>query len=130
MEIRLRAKTPDITQDFKSIILPLMKQHVRRAKGKAKTTFMSGPHPKRLISRSGKLSGSIRSEVRTLGNSVYGKLKSDNIYAPVHEFGGTIHPKGAPVKIPKRPFMYPALISGIELFEKMVTDAIAKDFNK
>jgi len=130
MEIRLRAKTPDITKDFKPIILPLMRKHVESAKSKAKSTFMSGPHPYRIISRSGKLKGSISSEVRSLGNTVWGKLKSGSASAPVHEFGGTIRPKGYPVKIPKRPFMYPALMSGVTQFEKMVVDAIAKDFNK
>jgi len=75
--------------------------------------------------RSGRLSRSIHSApARAEGGNVIGKVGTNVVYAPVHEFGATIRAKRAKylrfkvqgrfvsvkeVTIPKRPFMKPSL---------------------
>jgi phage gpG-like protein len=59
--------------------------------------------------RTPELSGALRRSekysVRTRGAAIYSKLP----YAGVQEWGGTIHPRGAPIKIRGRHFLYSAV---------------------
>lgn len=54
----------------------------------------------RRFADSGDLGRSIRYSVRAKSASVYSNLA----YAPVHEWGGTIRPRGVPIAIPRREF--------------------------
>jgi phage gpG-like protein len=49
----------------------------------------------------GDLERSVRFRATAKGASVF----SDLDYAPVHEWGGTIEPRGVPIRIPRRQFM-------------------------
>lgn len=52
-----------------------------------------------------RLSRSIKHSVRARGASVY----SNSPYANVHEWGGTIRPRGVPIRIKGRRFIYSAV---------------------
>ena len=55
--------------------------------------------------KTGALQRSIKHSVRARGASIYSNLP----YAPVQEFGGTIRPRGTPIAIRGRHFIYSAI---------------------
>lgn len=50
---------------------------------------------------SGTLEQSLRLSSTTKKSSIY----SDLVYAPVHEYGGTVAPRGVPIAVPRRQFL-------------------------
>ena len=55
--------------------------------------------------KTGALSRSIKHSVRARGATVFSNLD----YAPVHEWGGTITPRGTPIEIRGQHFIYSAI---------------------
>src|SRR5436190_13452137 len=70
--------------------------------------------------QTGKLAASIRAG--TAGNSAV--VRSRLPYAAVHEFGGTIRPKGAPILIKRREMVTGALASRTEAIVDALADGI------
>lgn len=64
--------------------------------------------------KTGALQRSIKHSVRARGASVY----SDLDYAAVHEWGGTIRPRGAPIEIRGRHYIYSAVDENIKHIEE------------
>jgi HK97 gp10 family phage protein len=71
--------------------------------------------------KTGALRGSIKHSVRARGASVYSNLD----YAPVHEWGGTIRPRGAPIEIRGRHFIAEA----VDANSKRVEDELARSLD-
>jgi phage gpG-like protein len=67
--------------------------------------------PDRLGVRTGRLRQSIGGVVQRRGLDTVGIVGPQSVkYAKIHEFGGTInHPKGYIIRIPRRPYLAPAL---------------------
>ncbi len=72
-----------------------------------KKNRLSGPRPRILGVKSGRLRSSISFSPATQnGNEYSTKIGTNVIYAPIHEFGGRIGKRG---KMPARPFLRPSL---------------------
>lgn len=74
--------------------------------------------------RTGKLRRSVKTSVRAKGVSLYSLLK----YAPVHEWGGTIRPRGTPITIERTEFIRGQVIKNREETERKVGDLIERTF--
>lgn len=61
-------------------------------------TGENDPHP-----------GQLRDRLRGVAYSTNASIRDTLPYAPVHEFGGTIRPKGTPIKIEGKHFVYDAI---------------------
>jgi len=116
----------------KTSIVISMRETIEYAKKTAKGRF---GNPGELKIRSGKLKGSIESEVTQTTNTVTGSLFTDVIYGPTHELGATIFPRkrrylvfkigdrwirARKVKIPAKPFLRPSVESSIEKMEEFI----------
>ena len=100
--------------------------------------------PGNLKVRTGYLRNSIKSSVDVKQDRLEGVLSSNAVYAPVHEFGATIKPTrksilkwqdrdvifANEVKIPKRPFMKPAIEQSRNDIERIIRDEVDKEANK
>lgn len=105
----------------------------------AKKTYLSGPGPERLKAPTGRLRSSITTKTKREGNLIETSVGTNVVYAPIHEFGGTTMPSVTErmrkfawamfyksndekwkrlaltrksrleIKIPKRPFIRPAI---------------------
>jgi HK97 gp10 family phage protein len=92
-----------LRRDLKKIDRDLGREatrHVRRVANQVRDEARS-----RAPKKTGRLSKSIRTSVRSKGASIY----SPEEYAGVHEFGGTISPKGTPIEIEGQRFIYGAI---------------------
>jgi HK97 gp10 family phage protein len=92
-----------LRRDLKKIDRDLGREatrHVRRVGNQVRDEARS-----RAPKKTGRLSKSIRTSVRSKGASIY----SPEEYAGVHEFGGTISPKGTPIEIEGQRFIYGAI---------------------
>jgi phage gpG-like protein len=79
--------------------------------------------------KSGRLSGSIRVSVRQRQASIYSNLPQ----APVHEYGGTIRPRGVPIAIPRREYMRRGVANSrrrIDAELEDILDAIADEWGE
>jgi phage gpG-like protein len=110
-----------LRRDLKKIDRDLGREaprHVRRVANQARHGGWRPPGPvprppnqvrdearSRAPKKTGRLSKSIRTSVRSKGASIY----SPEEYAGVHEFGGTISPKGTPIEIEGQRFIYGAI---------------------
>lgn len=89
-----------------------------------RNTAMDKLSGKVLQVRSGRLWRSLAKKLRVTGRSISGRVGTNLVYAPVHEFGAVIKPKHAEfliftyqgrqyrarqVRIPKRPYMAPTM---------------------
>jgi len=72
--------------------------------------------------RTGRLAGSIRATT----SGARGIVRSPLPYAPVHEYGGTIEPRGTPIRIKRREYITGAL----EEKQDQVRDELARGFNE
>jgi len=70
--------------------------------------------------KTGRLQKSIKASVRAAGASIY----SDLVYAPVHEWGGTIRPRGTPIEIEGKHFMRSAVDDKTERIEEHLGDLL------
>lgn len=89
--------------------------------GKSATTHLRGVAAKvrvdarvRTPVRSGRLQRSVRYSVRAKGASIY----SNEVYAPVIEYGGTIAPSGTPFTIKPRRFLNEAADANTRFIEE------------
>lgn len=121
---------PDMPDDFKKVARPTMQKYMQDSQSLARTKFLGGGAANRLLSRTGELASSISGKARVTKTLLIGTLSSTSPYAPVHEFGGTIRPRGYAIKMKKRPFIFPALVSGIDRFEKALLNAAKKEWDK
>lgn len=70
--------------------------------------------------RSGRLARSIRSSARASGASIYSNLE----YAPVHHWGGTIRPRGTPIRIEATHFLSEAAEQHTEFVEEELANLL------
>lgn len=78
--------------------------------------------------KSGALRRSIKYSVRPMGASVYSRLD----YAPVHEFGGRVRPKGTPIRVPRRRYIGRAVKESrrdIDAVTRSLLDNIADEWD-
>ena len=130
MDFSFKIKKPKLPDNFTDMFLSPMQKYMKEARTTTKNRFMSGMSDNRLATKTGALKRSLTYSVKERQDSLVGTMKSSSIYAPVHEFGGTIHPRGYPIKIKKRSFMYPGLISGVDRFEKLIFESVQKGWDK
>lgn len=102
-----------------------MRETAKSVRARARANAPEGParDPHR-----GDLKRSLRYSVTTRRASVYSNL----VYAPVHEWGGTIRPRGAPIEIPRRRFVGRAVAESrrdIEAWSVGLLDEIARTFD-
>ena len=105
----------------------------------------SGPRPQKIDKVTGDLVRNIQSTgARIEGNSIIGEVESTSIYGRIHEEGGVITPKNAPVLswqtsdgkwhhammviIPPRPYLQPALESNSSAIIQNIGDAFMRLF--
>lgn len=74
--------------------------------------------------RTGKLRRSVKSSVRARGASLVTKLPQ----APVFEWGGTIRPRGAPIKIERTEFIRGQVIKHRDETEKALGQVLDRTF--
>lgn len=108
------------------ILRPQMEKAVRIVQSISRRDYLSGPRPSRLGVRTGRLRGSITTSVSAgLGTrQIEGRVGTNVVYGPIHEYGGTIRAKRGRflrfrigrrwvavrrVTIPPRPFLRTAL---------------------
>lgn len=84
-------------------------RHIRQAANRVRDTARS-----KAPRRTGRLSKSIRTSVRARGASIYSNLE----YAPVHEWGGTISPRGTPITIEASHYMAEAVEENTDMIEE------------
>ncbi len=70
--------------------------------------------------QTGRLRGSLRYSASNRGAAITSTLP----YAPVHEYGGTISPRGAPITIPERRFVGRAIQQDARRIEEQVGDLL------
>jgi len=136
---RLQA-APD---EMRKALIPAMKACMVAAEATAKKDYLSGPRPAKLQRVSGRLRGSIATEVRQDGNTVTGRIGSNVVYAHIHELGGVIRPKTATylrfqiggqwksvkqVRMPARPFLRPALEDNMGRFREIFRRSLMEAF--
>jgi len=102
-----------------------MQKSLRLVQNSAKL-HLTGGNP--LNVRSGRLRRSVQTDIRGSGRQMEGRVGTNIIYGPVHEYGATIQAKGGymvfqhkghwfhvkRVTIPKRPWLEPAFTSNTE----------------
>ena len=117
-----KKKMQRIRKNFEPTMVKAVGQAAALVEGQAKRNVTGGSP---LHVRSGNLRRNIRSRVEKIRQSIIGRIGTNVKYAPVHEFGATIRPKVKDflrfqvkpgqwvsvkqVKIPKRPWLGPAL---------------------
>ena len=121
--------------NFKEGFYKGLKKAMMYAESKAKKSFGKAGN---LKARSGHLRRSIKSGA----NRNKGWLSNDVVYAGIHEYGGTIKPKGGgylkfkigdqfvsvkEVVIPARPFLKPAIEDNYNKIEDIIFDRILKE---
>jgi len=137
---RLRRKP----EEMRRALIPAMEKCMAVAEGTAKREYLSGPGPSKLQRRSGRLRGSITTEVSATPTGVEGALGTNVIYARIHEKGGVIRPKVADalrfmvpgvgwrtaqkVVIPPRPFMRPSVAGNLDRFKGVFADSLIEAF--
>jgi phage gpG-like protein len=92
-------------------------QHLR---GVASTVRGAAREKAETFRQSGELARSYRYSVRAKGASIY----SNSPYAGVHEFGGTIRPRGTPIEIEKRAPIYGAIADKAAFVEEELGDVL------
>lgn len=95
-----------------------MRKAMFYVENKSKSRFNT---PGNLRVRTGRLRGSIRTNVKQLKHITVGSIGTNVIYGPVHEFG---YP---PRNIPTRPFLSPAITENIDEINKMIAASIDKE---
>lgn len=131
--------------DFRAVLIPAMWKCMYEAERTAKTEHLSGPRPKVLNIRSGRLRASIKPKVRKSGDTVRGEIGTNVIYARIHEMGGVITPKktkalkfnipgvgwrtAKKVTIPARPFLRPAMTENLNRFRDIFAKSIVEAFS-
>lgn len=78
------------------------------------------PDPSRVTSRTGRLRGSIA--VDLTGAPAYAEIGSAVVYAPIHEFGGTVSRRKGSATYPPRPYLGPALDDAAKSFSDIFAD--------
>jgi len=126
-------------------LIPAMTECMALAERTAKKDYLSGPGPRKLQRRSGRLRGSITHRVTLSGDRVRGELGTNVIYARIHELGGVIRPKTAKylkfqidgqwrsvkqVIMPARPFLRPAFEDNLNRFRDIFQRRLIEAFGK
>jgi len=113
---------------------------VARAQG----TYLSGPKSR---TRLGVVTGTLRKSItyKMRKNPVMASVGTNLVYAPIHEYGGTIRAKGSgylrfkmgdkwvttkSVKIPARPYLRPSIKDQRQQTEKYIADAVVQGYGR
>jgi phage gpG-like protein len=127
--------------EFRLSLIKGFTRGVKYLEGKVKESFGKEGKPK---VKSGALRRSITSTITERSKFLVGSVGSNLIYAPVHEFGATIHAKKSPflkfkigarwfsmkkVTIPARPYLYPTIVENSRQFNEIVSGQLVGDFH-
>jgi len=145
IRIRTTAETErmlvELPKDWRNALVKGVRNATLFAEGKAKGSF--GKHGNLKVG-TGLLRRSIRSRVRERYNDIIGELSSNVIYAGIHEYGGTITAIKKPylrftvggrwvqvksVRMPARPFLYPAIADNIAAINDIITNTIGEELD-
>jgi len=125
--------------EFKKALIKGVKHATLYAEGEAKKSFGKAG---KLKVRTGHLRRSIKSSVTARHDKIVASLKSDVIYARIHEEGGIIRASSKPylrfqvggrwatvkqVTIPKRPFLRPAFEDNIKQISDIIQNTVTKE---
>jgi len=133
----LARKFKDASQRVPSVIKDKMRTVLFGLEGKIKDKLSN----KVLKVRTGRYRSSITSKIEGAGSDITGKVGTNVVYAPVHEYGATIAPKRRKyltfqveghwvsvkaVKIPKRPIWEPTLKESQDKIRSLFRTAFAE----
>jgi phage gpG-like protein len=126
---RIKIRYPKLPDSLLDVIEKSFKQKMLEAERISKKDYLSGPRPRKLGVVTGRLRNSIKISVKQINDSLKGTIGTNVKYAPVHEFGGRTG-RNKSVRMPKRPFLQPALEDILPSLEKAIEKEILKDWDK
>lgn len=113
-----------LEQDLRKSTLKAVKKAMLFVEGESKARFDT---PGNLKVLTGTLRRSIRSAVSDEINKIKGSIFTDVTYGPVHELGLIMRSRsGSTYKMPKRPFLEPAISENLDKISNIITDDIVK----
>ncbi len=120
---------PPLPDDLLDIIEKPFKRRMAMAERVSKKDYLTGPRPMKLGVITGRLRNSIKNAVKRLKAMLKGTLGTNVVYGPIHELGG-LTGRNKRTRMPKKPFLEPALESIIPSLERDVERAILRDWNR
>ena len=134
MGLRLKKKLN--ARDLKQFVVPALRDGMEEAVSISQTQYLTGPRPGKLGVITGRLRSTITyADPKVWGPTVKTKFGTNVIYGRIHELGGIIRPKTKKylkfktktgwvmtkkVRMPRRPFLYPALKQALPSIKRLI----------